>query len=65
MILKKPLTWIASGSEWFETNTGLKPCTVVVLYDNNLKCASGTFTNVVWTNFATRSSLALICYSIL
>ena len=41
------------------------PCTVVVLSDNNLTCASGTFTNAFRENFtAARSSLALIWYSI-
>ena len=40
------------------------PYTVVVMYDNNLTCASSTFTNVFRENFAARSSFALILYSI-
>ena len=42
----------------------LVPGTLVVLSNNNLICASGTFTNVFRANFAARSSLALIWYSI-
>ena len=40
------------------------PCTVVMLSDNNLTCASDTFTNVFRENFATRGSLGLIWYFI-
>ena len=35
------------------------PYTVVVLSDNNLACASDTFTNAFRENFAARRSLAL------
>ena len=42
----------------------LMPYTVVVLSDNNLTCASDTFTNVFRKSFATKSSLPLIWYSI-
>ena len=42
----------------------LMPCKVVVFPDNNLTCASDTFPNIFRENFAARSTLALIYYSI-
>ena len=42
----------------------LMSCTVVVLSDNNLTCASDTFTNVFRENVAARISLASIWYFI-
>ena len=42
----------------------LKPCTIVVLSDNNWTCTWDTFTKVFRENFAARSFLALIWYSI-